>query len=108
MIPLPSSSLPLSPSSSTGLIPKKGSVAEPGLVGMAPGKGEIMIPPVSVCHQVSTIGHRSLPTFTWYHRQASGLMGSPTVPRSCSVGMGWRAGQASPSRASARMAVGAV
>ena len=25
----------------TGLIPKKGTVAEPGLVGIAPGKGEL-------------------------------------------------------------------
>jgi hypothetical protein len=28
---------------------------------MAAGKGDIMMPPVSVCHQVSTIGHFSLP-----------------------------------------------
>ena len=47
---------------STGCIPKKGKVAEPGLVGVAPGKGEIKIPPVSVCHHVSTIGQRSFPT----------------------------------------------
>ena len=37
-------------------MPKNGSVAEPGLVGVAPGSGVIMMPPVSVCHQVSTIG----------------------------------------------------
>ena len=43
--------------SKTGWIPKKGSVADPGLVGVAPGNGEIIIPPVSVCHHVSTIGH---------------------------------------------------
>ena len=34
----------------------------PGLVGVAPGSGLIMIPPVSVCHQVSTMGQRSPPT----------------------------------------------
>ena len=34
-----------------------------GLVGTAPGKGAIMMAPVSVCHQVSTIGQR-LPPMT--------------------------------------------
>ena len=74
-------------------MPGKGSVAEPGLVGIAPGSGVIMIPPVSVCHQVSTIGQRLPPIMRWYHIQASGLIGSPTVPsrrsdeRSCFVGM---------------------
>jgi hypothetical protein len=33
----------------------------PGLVAMTPGSGDIMMPPVSVCHQVSTIGHRPPP-----------------------------------------------
>jgi hypothetical protein len=42
-------------------MPKKGSVAVPGLSGVAPGSGVIMIAPVSVCHQVSTIGQRPLP-----------------------------------------------
>ena len=51
MISLPASS------SKIGSIPKKGNVAEPGFSGIAPGKGEINMPPVSVCHQVSTIGH---------------------------------------------------
>lgn len=32
-----------------GSIPKKGTVAEPGLVSMAPGKGVTTIEPVSVC-----------------------------------------------------------
>jgi hypothetical protein len=45
-----------------GVIPKNGKVAEPGLVSIAPGSGEISMPPVSVCHQVSTIGHFFLPT----------------------------------------------
>jgi hypothetical protein len=30
-------------------------VALPGFVGIAPGNGEIMIAPVSVCHHVSTM-----------------------------------------------------
>jgi hypothetical protein len=47
-----------------GTTPKKGSVAEPGLSLVAPGSGVIRWPPVSVCHQVSTIGQRPSPT-TW-------------------------------------------
>src|SRR5256885_11178938 len=60
--------------------PKNGSVALPGFVGIAPGNGVIMIAPVSVCHQVSTIGQRPPPTLSRYHIQASGLIGSPTEP----------------------------
>ena len=37
-------------------MPKKGRPAEPGFMSCAPGRVVIMIPPVSVCHQVSTIG----------------------------------------------------
>ena len=57
----PAPSLTSSPesSSSAGGNARQRSVAEPGLVGVRPGSGEIMIEPVSVCHQVSTIGHRS-------------------------------------------------
>ncbi len=44
-----------------GTTPGSGFVQLPGLVAMAPGNGLIMIPPVSVCHQVSTIGQRSPP-----------------------------------------------
>jgi len=40
-----------------GSIPKKGTVAEPGLVSMAPGKGVTTIEPVSVCQKVSTMAH---------------------------------------------------
>ncbi len=39
-----------------------------------------MMCPVSVCHQVSTMGQRLWPMTSRYHIQASGLMGSPTVP----------------------------
>ena len=45
-----------------------------------PGRGVIMIIPVSVCHQVSTTGVRSPPMFSRYQTHASGLIGSPTVP----------------------------
>ena len=79
-----SMTLPL-PSTRAGCTPGKGSVAEPGFRSVAPGSGEIMMPPVSVCHHVSTIGQRRSPTTPWYHSQASGLIGSPTLPRSRSV-----------------------
>src|SRR5438132_11728485 len=72
-----------SPRSSTtaASTPKKGSVALPGLVGIAPGNGVIRIEPVSVCHQVSTTGQRPPPMVLEYHIHASGLIGSPTDPR---------------------------
>lgn len=35
---------------------------------------------VSVCQKVSTTAHFPFPTTLWYHSQASGLMGSPTLP----------------------------
>src|SRR3954452_17448917 len=60
--------------------PGSGLVAEPGLVGVAPGRGEIIVDPVSVCHQVSIMGQRSFPITRWYHIHAAGLMGSPTDP----------------------------
>ena len=44
------------------MTPKNGSVAEPGFSRVAPGSGVIRMPPVSVCHQVSTIGQRPSPT----------------------------------------------
>src|SRR3954468_17137332 len=73
-----------------------------------PGSGEITIAPVSVCHHVSTTGHRFPPMCSRYHIHASGLIGSPTEPsrgrreRSCF------AGQWSPHFMNARIAVGAV
>ena len=74
-----------SASSRAGCTPRKGNVAEPGFRSVAPGSGEIMMPPVSVCHHVSTIGQRRSPTTSWYHSHASGLIGSPTLPSSRSV-----------------------
>ncbi len=62
-------------------MPGRGRVQDPGLVGVAPGRGLIITPPVSVCHQVSTTGQRLPPITSRYHIQASGLIGSPTVPR---------------------------
>ena len=57
----PCSSSPLS-FRMAGSTPKKGSVALEGFSVVAPGSGVIMCAPVSVCHQVSTMGQRPPPT----------------------------------------------
>ena len=74
----------------------------------APGSGVIMIAPVSVCHHVSTIGVREPPMCSWYHIQASGLIGSPTVPRTRTDDRSCRSGYSFPHFMKARIAVGAV
>src|SRR5699024_7818778 len=56
-------------------------MAAPGLVAVTPGNGLIKMWPFSVCHQVSTMGQLLLPMISRYHIQASGLIGSPTLPR---------------------------
>jgi len=62
MPPLPlGTSAPVS-STMAAMMPGKGSVHEPGTIGVAPGKGVMTWPPVSVCQKVSTIGQRSPPT----------------------------------------------
>jgi hypothetical protein len=108
-LPLPAPSI-ARPSSSTspGRMPKNGHAADPGFSGVAPGSGLIRIPPVSVCHQVSTTGQRPSPTTLWYHSHASGLIGSPTEPSRRSDLREAVFTGASPSRMSARIAVGAV
>src|SRR5579862_5661257 len=80
------------PSTIEAEIPGKGIVAEPGTVVVIPGSGVMRMLPVSVCHHVSTIGDRPFPMLSLYQIQASGLIGSPTVPssrrdeRSCFAG----------------------
>src|SRR6202050_5985514 len=88
--------------------PGKGRVADPGFVAIAPGSGAIMMFPVSVCHQVSVTGQRLPPITSRYHIQASGLMGSPTVPRSLRLDISCFFGHWSPHLRKVRMAVGAV
>ena len=83
-------------------------MAAPGLVEVMPGRGEMRIAPVSVCHQVSTIGQRLRPTCSRYHIHASGLMGSPTDPRRRRLDRSCDAGRSSPHFMSVRMVVGAV
>lgn len=94
--------LPETASRIAGSIPKKGTVAEPGFVSIAPGNGVTTMEPVSVClvvhhtslkcrkrfvvekntnQNVSTIAHCFLPTCSLYQFHASGLIGSPTLPR---------------------------
>ena len=99
--------MPLS-STTFALIPGIGLIAEPGLVAVTPGRGEIIIAPVSVCHHVSTMGQRLPPIISRYHIQASGLIGSPTVPsnRSDSKLCAW--GNSSPHFIHVRINVGAV
>jgi hypothetical protein len=67
-----------------------------------------MIIPVSVCHQVSTTGVRPPPMWSRYHTQASGLIGSPTVPSSRSDDRSCRAAYSGPHFMWVRIAVGAV
>jgi hypothetical protein len=61
-------------------MPGIGRCAEPGSSVVTPGSGLIMMPPVSVCHHVSTIGAVLPPMCLRYQSQASGLIGSPTLP----------------------------
>ena len=95
-------------STSAGFTPKNGRVAEPGFCAIAPGRGVMRMPPVSVCHQVSTMGQRPSPTTRWYHSHASGLIGSPTLPKRRSEARLVRVTKSSPAPISARTAVGAV
>src|SRR4051812_5821917 len=88
--------------------PGIGRVQEPGFVGVAPGIGEIIIMPVSVCHHVSMTGQRPPPMILLYQIHASGLIGSPTEPSSRRLVRSWRRGHCSPHLTKARMAVGAV
>src|SRR5436853_3097498 len=100
-------SLPLA-SNSAAEKPGRGMVALPGFVSVIPGSGEIAIAPVSVCHHVSTIGHRRPPMCSWYHIHASGLIGSPTEPNKRRRERSCFAGHWLPHFMKARIAVGAV
>src|SRR5579871_1157939 len=67
-------------STNNGCTPGNGNVAHDARLGVIPARLEINMPPVSVCHHVSTIGHFFLPIFSSYQCHASSLIGSPTVP----------------------------
>ncbi len=103
---------PFSSTTSTAM-PGSGTWAEPGLVAVTPGSGAIIWAPVSVCHQVSTIGAGLclaplLPMTSRYHIQASGLMGSPTEPRTRMEDRSYLSGMSRPHFMKVRIAVGAV
>src|SRR5215217_5266598 len=76
--------------------------------GVMPAILEIKIPPVSVCHQVSTIGHFFFPTCSLYQCQASSLIGSPTVPNIFNDERSFPSNGFNPKPISERIAVGAV
>src|SRR5215471_17525540 len=67
-------------STTAGSTPKNGRVALPGLVGVAPGGGVIMIVPVPGCHHGPTMGQREARRVLWYHIQAARLIGPPDGP----------------------------
>ena len=50
-------------------MPGSAAIAEPGLAAVTPGSGEIIAAPVSVCHQVSTMGVRLAPSASRYQRR---------------------------------------
>src|SRR6187399_1920869 len=89
----------------SAVMPGNVRVADPGLQVVIPGRGVIMIAPVSVCHHVSTTGHRLPPMYSWYHIHASGLIGSPTEPSSLREERSRPCGHSSPHRMKARIAV---
>ncbi len=64
-----------------------------------------MIPPVSVCHQLSWMGR---PNASMPHRTASGLRGSPTLAMNRRSGHGCSRARSVPARIIIRIAVGAV
>src|SRR5690606_2017235 len=98
------------PASSTTAIeiPGIGTCADPGLSEVIPGKADTMIPPVSVCHQVSTTGVVPPPIASRYQTHASGLIGSPTLPSTRSEVRSNPSGIERPNFMNDRMAVGAV
>ena len=64
-----------------------------------------MIPPVSVCHQLSWNG---MPNASWLQTTASGLSGSPTLAMKRSALRSYLRTASLPSFISMRIAVGAV
>ena len=98
------------PSSLTTSIemPGIGTWALPGFVVVMPGSGLTMIAPVSVCHQVSTIGAEPPPMTSRYQIHASGLIGSPTLPSTRMLDRSNPSGTCRPTFMNDRMAVGAV
>src|SRR4029078_86808 len=91
-------------------IPGNGKVADPGfiLIFSIPVHILIIIPPVSVCHQVSIIGQFCFPIVLKYHIQTSGFICSPTVPSNRKEDKLYELGILSPYLIYALSAVGVV
>ena len=85
-------------------MPGKGRPIEPGFTSID-RKFVIMIPPVSVCHQLSWKG---LPNASTPHTTPSGLSGSPTLAIKRSLDKSYRLAISAPTFISIRIAVGAV
>src|SRR5690242_17321411 len=103
----PLTSFPFS-STSRGSTPGNGNVAKVGLAGVMPARFEIRIPPVSVCHHVSTMGQRFFPICSSYQCHASSLIGSPTVPKTFKLDKSFPFNGSNPNPINERIAVGAV
>jgi hypothetical protein len=84
--------------------PGSGLPIEPGFTSIA-GVLAIMMPPVSVCHQLSWIG---MPKASMPHHTASGLSGSPTLAMNLSFSNECFFARSNPAFISMRIAVGAV
>jgi hypothetical protein len=84
--------------------PGSGRPIEPGRMSIA-AKFAIMMPPVSVCHQLSWKGR---PSASWPHSTASGFSGSPTLARNRSALVSNLCASSTPAFMSMRIAVGAV
>ena len=98
----PSSAITSTTTPGTGFCP------EPAFSASCVGNGAIMCAPVSVCHQVSTMGAVPEPMTSRYQRHASGLIGSPTEPSSRIEERSWRCGISRPDFMKPRIAVGAA
>ena len=85
-------------------MPGSGRPIDPGRMSIA-AKFAIMMPPVSVCHQLSWNGR---PNASTPQTTASGLSGSPTLARKRSEGNACCRAAAAPTFISMRIAVGAV
>ena len=85
-------------------MPGSGRPIEPGRISIA-AKLAIMIPPVSVCHQLSWIGR---PSASCPQTTASGFSGSPTLATKRSADRSCSLRASAPARISIRTAVGAV
>ena len=85
-------------------MPGSGRPIEPGRMS-APARLAIMIPPVSVCHQLSCTGS---PSTSWPQTTASGFSGSPTLATKRKLDRSYSRASSGPAFISMRRAVGAV